>query len=159
VGDGNNMAHSLMLAAASLGSKITIVCPATHAPDKQILAAALEMAESTGAKIHVVHDPAAGVKGANAIYTDVWASMGQEEEAQERAKIFAGYQVNEALFAHAAPGAIFMHCLPAHRGQEVADGIIGSQRCVVFDQAENRMHIQKAIPLLGGKDSPGIFKE
>ena len=161
VGDGNNMAHSLMLAAASLGSTISIVCPATHAPSKEIAAAALEMAAGTGAKIHVVHDPVAGVKGANAIYTDVWASMGQEDEAQERAKIFAGYQVNEALFAHAAPDAIFMHCLPAHRGQEVADGIIGSHRCVVFDQAENRMHIQKAIllSLLGGKYSPGTFKE
>ncbi|HMC32460.1 MAG TPA: ornithine carbamoyltransferase, partial [Candidatus Angelobacter sp.] len=98
--------------------------------------------------IEITHDAVKAVTGANAIYTDVWASMGQEDEAAERAKIFVPYQVNEELFSHAAPDAYFMHCLPAHRGQEVTPGVIDSPRSIVFDQAENRMHIQKAILLL-----------
>src|SRR5262249_4126766 len=111
-------------------------------------ASAKRIARTTGGFLEITHDVTKAVTGANAIYTDVWASMGQEAEAAERAKIFAPYQVNEKLFAHAAPDAYFMHCLPAHRGEEVTAEVIDSPRSIVFDQAENRMHIQKAILLL-----------
>ena len=148
VGDGNNVAHSLMLAAASLGGKITVATPQGYAPNAEITAAACKLAKQTGAQVEIVEDPIQAVAGADAIYTDVWTSMGQEDEAEERTKIFAGYQVNEELMAHAAPHAVFMHCLPAHRGQEVTSNVIDSPRSVVFDQAENRMHVQKAILLL-----------
>ena len=109
---------------------------------------AIGIAATTGAHIEIIHDPLAAVSGADAVYTDVWTSMGCEAEAAEREKIFAGYQVNDELFAHAAPHAVFMHCLPAHREQEVSTSVIDSPRSVVFDQAENRMHVQKAILLL-----------
>jgi ornithine carbamoyltransferase len=148
VGDGNNVAHSLMLAAAALGTSISVATPQGYAPSPDITAAAKRIARTTGAIIDITHDAAKAVTGANAIYTDVWASMGQEDEAAERAKIFAPYQVNEKLFSHAAPNAYFMHCLPAHRGEEVTAEVIDSPRSIVFDQAENRMHIQKAILLL-----------
>ncbi|HLJ87298.1 MAG TPA: ornithine carbamoyltransferase [Candidatus Angelobacter sp.] len=148
VGDGNNMAHSLMLVAASLGSKLSIATPPHYAPSMDITAAAMELASETGAQVEVIEDPCAAVAGADAVYTDVWASMGQEDEAAERAQIFAPYQVNQALMAFAAPHALFMHCLPAHRGQEVAANVIDSPRSVVFDQSENRLHVQKAILLL-----------
>ena len=117
-----------------------------------MLAAAREIAAETGATIQVVNDPVEAVKGADAVYTDVWASMGQEAEIAERARIFAGFRVTPELFANAAPGAVFMHCLPAHRGEEVEAAVIDSPASVVFDQAENRLHIQKAIllQLLGG---------
>src|SRR5215471_16976797 len=153
VGDGNNVAHSLMLAAASVGSKLTIACPSGYAPDREITAAAKAIASETGAQIEIVRDPNEAVIGADAVYTDVWTSMGQENEAAERRKAFSPYQVNEALMALAAPHAIFMHCLPAHRGEEVAAKVIDSPCSVVFDQAENRMHVQKAIllSLLGGE--------
>jgi ornithine carbamoyltransferase len=152
VGDGNNVAHSLMLAAASLGSRISIATPAGYAPKKEITAAAQAIAVQTGAQIEIMRDPCEAVMGADAVYTDVWTSMGQEAESTERAKIFASYQVNEALMAQAAPHAVFMHCLPAHRGEEVAACVMDSPCSVVFDQAENRMHVQKAIllSLLGG---------
>ncbi|HEV3041470.1 MAG TPA: ornithine carbamoyltransferase [Candidatus Angelobacter sp.] len=148
VGDGNNVAHSLMLAAASLGAKFSIATPQGYEPHPQITSAALAIAATTGAQIELTHDPLAAVSGADAVYTDVWTSMGCEAEAAEREKIFAGYQVNDKLFAHAAPRAVFMHCLPAHREQEVSASVIDSPRSVVFDQAENRMHVQKAILLL-----------
>ena len=148
VGDGNNVAHSLMLAAASLGSSITLATPAGYAPNPEITAAALAIAATTGAKLELTEDPREAVSGADAIYTDVWTSMGQEDEAMERTAIFAPYQVNEALMSMAAPHAVFMHCLPAHREQEVTTGVIDSPCSVVFDQAENRMHVQKAILLL-----------
>jgi len=148
VGDGNNVAHSLMLAAASLGSSISLATPAGYAPDPEVTAAARAIAATTGAKVELTEDPCAAVSGADAIYTDVWTSMGQEEEASERNAIFAPYQVNEALMSMAAPHAVFLHCLPAHRGQEVTTGVIDSPCSVVFDQAENRMHVQKAILLL-----------
>ena len=148
VGDANNVAHSLMLTAACLGSRITVATPNGYKPDAHILSTALEIAAETGASIEVTHDVRAAVKGADAVYTDVWASMGQESEAVNRKKTFAPYQVNEELFAHAAPHAIFMHCLPAHRGDEVTDEVIDSSRSVVFDQAENRMHAQKAVMLV-----------
>src|SRR5690242_18238885 len=148
VGDGNNVAHSLMLTAAALGTSISIATPEGYEPNAEITAAAKRIGRTTGAFVEITNDAVKAVTGANAIYTDVWASMGQEDEAAERAKIFAPYQVNDELFALAAPHAIFMHCLPAHRGQEVTADVIDSARSVVFDQAENRMHVQKAILLM-----------
>jgi ornithine carbamoyltransferase len=148
VGDGNNVAHSLMLVAAALGTSISVATPKGYEPCPDIVAAAKRIGRTTGAIIEITHDAAKAVTGANAIYTDVWASMGQEAQAAERAKIFAAYQVNDELFAYAAPDAFFMHCLPAHRGEEVTASVIDSPRSIVFDQAENRMHIQKSILLL-----------
>jgi ornithine carbamoyltransferase len=148
VGDGNNVAHSLMLAAAALGTSISVATPKGYEPNPEMVAAAKRIGRTTGAIIDITHDAVKAVTGADAIYTDVWASMGQEDEAAERAKIFAPYQVNDELFAHAAPHAHFMHCLPAHRGEEVTASVIDSPRAIVFDQAENRMHIQKAILLM-----------
>lgn len=148
VGDGNNVAHSLMLAAAALGTSISVATPAGYEPNAEITATAKRIGRTTGAIIDITNDAAKAVTGADAIYTDVWASMGQEDEAAERARIFAPYQVNDQLFSHAAPHAYFMHCLPAHRGEEVAANVIDSPRSIVFDQAENRMHIQKAILLM-----------
>jgi ornithine carbamoyltransferase len=148
VGDGNNVAHSLMLAAACLGSTIRIATPSGYEPDEAIVSKAEEIAETTGATIEVLHDVNEAVSGVHAIYTDVWASMGQESEAATRKEIFGGYQVNEDLFTNADPSAVFMHCLPAHRGDEVTDEVIDSPRSVVFDEAENRLHVQKAIMLM-----------
>jgi ornithine carbamoyltransferase len=155
VGDGNNVAHSLLLTAACLGSKIRIATPKGFEPNEQIVADAFEIAEQTGAEIDILSDPHEAVRGVDAIYTDAWASMGQEDEADERARIFPPYQVNDELAAGAAPHAVFMHCLPAHRGEEITDSIIDSTRSVVFDQAESRLHAQKAILtlLLGGGKS------
>jgi len=148
VGDGNNVAHSLMLAAALLGSSITVATPVGFEPNLQIALKANEIARKTGAHIELSHDPVEAVCGADAVYTDVWASMGQEVEAESRRAVFAPFQVNEKVLAHAAPHAIFMHCLPAPRGDEVTAGVIDSPRAVVFDQAENRLHVQKAILML-----------
>ena len=148
VGDGNNVAHSLMLTAAALGTSISVATPEGYEPSTEMVAAAKRIARTTGAIIDITNDAQKAVTGADAIYTDVWASMGQESETAERAKIFAPYQVNESLFSYAAPHALFMHCLPAHRGEEVTAEVIDSPRSIVFDQAENRMHIQKAILLL-----------
>jgi ornithine carbamoyltransferase len=152
VGDGNNMAHSLLLAGAAMGSKVSIATPERYAPNPVIVTMAQAIAEETGATLRLLNDPRKAVAGADAVYTDAWASMGHEEEAEERAKVFSPYQVNAALFNLAKPHALFMHCLPAHRGSEVTDQIIDSPNSVVFDQAENRLHIQKAILvwLLGG---------
>jgi ornithine carbamoyltransferase len=153
VGDGNNVAHSLLLTCACLGSKIRVATPAGYGPNAQVLADAREIAEQTGAVIEILSNPRAAVEGVDAIYTDAWASMGQEHEAEKRAKIFPPYQMNEELVAGAAPHAVFMHCLPAHRGEEITDAVIDSERSVVFDQAEGRLHVQKAILylLLGGE--------
>jgi ornithine carbamoyltransferase len=148
VGDGNNVAHSLMLAAAALGTSIAVATPKGYEPDAGITELTRKIARSTGAIIDITNDPKRAVTGANAIYTDVWASMGQEAEAAKRKKIFTPYQVNAGLFALAAPDAFFMHCLPAHRGEEVTADVIDSPRSIVFDQAENRMHVQKAILLM-----------
>ena len=154
VGDGNNVAHSLLLTCASLGSQIRVATPKGYAPSPQIVAAAREIAEETGAEIHLLTDPHEAVAGADAIYTDAWTSMGQEKEESERAKIFPPYQVNSLLMAEAARHAVFMHCLPAHRGLEVTDAVMDSKQSVIFEQAENRLHVQKAILylLLGGGD-------
>ncbi|HZQ21423.1 MAG TPA: ornithine carbamoyltransferase [Terriglobales bacterium] len=148
VGDGNNVAHSLLLTCAALGSQIRISTPPGYEPDAQIVADAQSLAQETGAVIELISDPHAAVCGVDAVYTDVWASMGQEHEADDRASVFASYQVNHGLLANASPHALFMHCLPAHRGLEVTDEVIDSPRSVVFDQAENRVHVQKAILLL-----------
>ncbi|MGO9519201.1 MAG: ornithine carbamoyltransferase [Candidatus Korobacteraceae bacterium] len=145
VGDGNNVAHSLMLAAASLGATISVATPEGFEPSAAMTKAAKALAAISGGSVEVVHDPLDAVAGADAVYTDVWASMGQESEAEDRRKIFAPYQVNQNLFSCAARHAVFMHCLPAHRGDEVTEAVIDSPRSVVFDQAENRLHIQKAI--------------
>jgi len=152
VGDGNNVANSLMVTCACLGSSIRVATPKTHGPDPKLVAGALEIAKQTGATIELMHDPAAAVAGVDAVYTDAWASMGQEHEAKQRATIFAPYQVNRDLMAKAASGAAFMHCLPAHRGEEVTGAVIESERSLVYEQAENRLHVQKAILylLLGG---------
>lgn len=148
VGDGNNVAHSLMLAAASLGVTISIGTPRGYEPDAAITEAARDLASVSGSRVLVVNDPVEAVAGADAVYTDVWASMGQEDEAADRDKIFAPFQVNQKLFSRAAKHAVFMHCLPAHRGSEVAASVIDSPRSVVFEQAENRLHVQKSILVL-----------
>jgi ornithine carbamoyltransferase len=148
VGDGNNVAHSLLLTAACLGSNIIIACPPGYEPKPEIVGRALVIAARTGATIEITNDPMAAVAGADAVYTDVWASMGQEHESEQRRVIFAPYQVNESLMALAEPHAVFMHCLPAHRGEEVSAGVMDSPQSIVFDQAENRLHVQKAILLL-----------
>ena len=145
VGDGNNVAHSLLLTCACLGSSIRVATPAGYGPHSEIVADALEIARHTGASIELLEDPMAAVAGADAIYTDAWASMGQEYEAGQRAGIFPPYQVNERLMAEAASHAVFMHCLPAHRSQEVTDAVMDSERSVIFEQAENRLHVQKAV--------------
>ena len=152
VGDGNNVAHSLLLTCACLGSSIRIATPKGYAPNAQIVADARKIAKHTGAQIELLTDPNAAVAGVDAVYTDAWTSMGQEHEAAQRAGIFAPYQVNGELMAEAAPHAVFMHCLPAHRGEEVTDEVMDSENSVVFDQAENRLHVQKSILylLLGG---------
>jgi ornithine carbamoyltransferase len=154
VGDGNNVAHSLLLTCACLGSSIRVATPSGYEPNPQIVTDARKIAEETGAEILLLTDPHEAVAGADAVYTDAWTSMGQEKEEGQRANTFPPYQVNSELMAEAAPHAVFMHCLPAHRGLEVTDAVIDSQQSVVFEQAENRLHAQKAILylLLGGGD-------
>lgn len=151
-GDGNNVAHSLLLTCACLGSSIRIATPKDYGCNPQIVADAKKIAKQTGAQLEFLTDPQAAVAGVDAVYTDAWASMGQEEEADERARIFQPYQVNQKLMRQAASHAVFMHCLPAHRGQEVTDEVMDSENSVIFEQAENRLHVQKAILylLLGG---------
>ena len=148
VGDGNNVAHSLMLTAAALGSRFSLATPTGYEANKQIVKAAQKMAQRTGAMIEITNDPQAAVADADAVYTDVWASMGQESEASERDAIFRPYQVNRELMSHAGAKAVFMHCLPAHRGDEVTDEVLDSSCSIVFDEAENRMHVQNAILVL-----------
>jgi len=145
VGDGNNMAHSLLFGCAKTGIHISVASPEGYAPKEEIVKAAKEDARSTGSSIEILTDPAAAVRDADVVVTDVWASMGQEAEQAERARIFLPYQVNEKLVSHAAPDYIFLHCLPAHRGEEVAAEIIDGPHAVVFDEAENRLHVQKAV--------------
>ena len=152
VGDGNNVAHSLLLTCACLGSTIRIATPKGYSPKAQMVADARKIAKETGARIELLMDPHAAVAGVDAVYTDAWASMGQEQEAGQRAAIFPPYQVNRELIAEAAPHAVFMHCLPAHRGEEVTNEVMDSENSVIFEQAENRLHVQKSILylLLGG---------
>jgi ornithine carbamoyltransferase len=144
VGDGNNVAASLAQAAVMLGAAVRIASPDGFELPARICEGVTGLCRF-GASLDLLTDPVAGVRGADAVYTDVWASMGQENEATARHTIFAPYQVNEALMAHASPDALFMHCLPAHRGDEVTDAVIDAETSVVFDQAENRLHVQKAL--------------
>jgi ornithine carbamoyltransferase len=148
VGDGNNVAHSLMYCGAKLGAHVSVATPPGYEPDAGVVQRAQEDARATGSRIETGHDAAAAVKGAKVIYTDTWASMGQESEHDARVAVFRPFQVNAALMARAEPGAIFMHCLPAHRGEEVTDEVIDSPASVVFPQAHNRLHAQKAVLLL-----------
>ena len=141
VGDGNNVAHSWLLAAEKLPFRFTLACPEGFEPDRGIL----DSVVSAGAEVAVTHDPAEAVSGADAIYTDVWASMGQEAEAGARQDAFAAFQVNRELVARAKDDVVVMHCLPAHRGEEITDEVIEGPHSVVFDQAENRLHAQKAL--------------
>jgi ornithine carbamoyltransferase len=145
VGDGNNVAHSLMFAGALAGTHVTIACPNGYDPNPAALQLAREDAKGSGARIEVVHDAMQGVKDADVVYTDVWASMGQESEASARKAVFQPFQVNGKLMANAKKDAIFLHCLPAHRGEEVTDEVIDSPASAVFQQAENRLHAQKAV--------------
>ncbi len=145
VGDGNNVAHSLLLAGALAGMDVAVATPPGYEPIPQIAKRAAEIAEATGGSIEVTTDAVAAVTGTDVVYTDVWASMGQEREAEERRLIFAPYQLNTVLLARAADGAIVLHCLPAHRGEEITDEVIDGPRSVVWDQAENRLHTQKAL--------------
>ena len=145
VGDGNNVAHSLLLAGAMVGLSVRVAHPQGYAPDPAIVARANELGAGTGAEVTLTTDPIAGVSGADAVYTDVWASMGQEAEAEQRLAVFEPFRVTSELFAHAADDAVFLHCLPAHRGEEVTGEVIDGPRSVVWDQAENRMHTQKAL--------------
>jgi len=145
VGDGNNMCHSLLTIGARVGAHIRVATPAGYEPAADVVAEAKVVARQTSGKIELLHSPEEAVAGAQAVYTDVWTSMGHEEEAAARRAAFDGFQVNEALFSRAAKDAVFLHCLPAHRGLEVTDAVIDSPRSVVYDQAENRLHVQKAI--------------
>ncbi len=145
IGDGNNVAHSLIHLAGRLGMKLTVCTPPDYAPDPAIVRRGAELARTSGAEIHLSHDPQAAVKDASFLYTDVWASMGREDEAAERRSVFAPYQLNDTLL-RAAPGSVrILHCLPAHRGEEITAEVFESERSLVFDQAENRLHAQKAI--------------
>ncbi len=144
VGDGNNMANSLLLLAAVLGLRIRIGTPASHVPSPEVMKRALELAKESGASIHWSEDPGDAVHGADFVYTDVWISMGQEREAEQRREIFAAYQINERLLEN-APDAWVMHCMPAHRGEEITSAVLDGPRSLVYDQAENRLHVQKAI--------------
>ncbi len=145
IGDGNNVAHSLMLLAGKLGAHLFVATPESYRPDGRILQRAQELAAQSGGSIVLTVDPVEAARDADVIYTDAWASMGQESQAETRRRIFAPYQVNTALFSHARRDALFMHCLPAHRGEEVTDEVIDSPNSVVFEEAENRLHVQKAI--------------
>jgi ornithine carbamoyltransferase len=148
VGDGNNVCHSLMLTGAQLGANVTIATPRGYSPDIEIVTLARDMAAANGGEIRLLQDPQAAVENADAVYTDVCVSMGFEHESTKRAPIFRPFQVNDALMQKAAPNAVFMHCLPARRNAEVTDAILDGPQSIVFDQAENRMHAQKALLLL-----------
>lgn len=145
LGDGNNVAHSLMIAAAKVGMDFSLGCPQGYEPEPSVVEAAQNIAEETGAKIIITNDPVEAVKDADIIYTDVWASMGQESEQQQRLLAFKHFQVNDQLVKHAKDDYYFLHCLPAHREEEVTAAIIDGEHSVVFEQAENRLHVQKAL--------------
>ncbi|QEY31962.1 ornithine carbamoyltransferase [Synechococcus sp. RSCCF101] len=152
VGDGNNVAHSLVLAGALLGVNVTLACPQGYDPDAALMERAGVLAQSNGCRVQVVREPLEAVRGAHALYTDVWASMGQEEEQAIREKAFRGYCLDETLLSEADARAIVLHCLPAHRGEEISAGVMEGEASRVFDQAENRLHAQQALlaALMGG---------
>ncbi|MGG3999389.1 ornithine carbamoyltransferase [Anoxybacillus kestanbolensis] len=145
IGDGNNMAHALMLAAAKVGMHCVVASPKGYEPKEAIVKEAKQIANESGATIVVTNDPYEAIADADVVYTDVWASMGQEAEANERMHIFAPFQVNEALVQQAKQDFIFLHCLPAHRGEEVTEGVIDGKQSYIFQQASNRLHAQKAL--------------
>jgi ornithine carbamoyltransferase len=145
VGDGNNVAHSLLIAAGVTGIDLRMACPKGHGPDQSIVDHVLGLADQSGGRIQILEDPEKAVSGANVIYTDVWISMGQEREAEEKRRLFSGFQINKYLLEMAQPNALIMHCLPAHRGEEITEDVLEGANSVVFDQAENRLHVQKAI--------------
>ena len=145
VGDGNNMANSLMIICSKLGVDVAIATPAAYAPQAAYVSWAKENAKAAGSSVTITTDIAEALRGADAVYTDVWASMGMEAETEKRARDFADYQVNSAVLKLAKPDAIFLHCLPAHRGSEVTDEVMDGPQSVVFDEAENRLHAQKAV--------------
>ncbi len=145
IGDGNNVVHSWLQGAAKMGVHFTLACPEGYEPDPAVLKRSLEEAKETGARLAVTHDAGAAAKGADVLYTDVWASMGQEEEHARRLRDFEAFQLDRSLVEQAAPDVLVMHCLPAHRGEEITAEVIDGPRSIVFDQAENRLHVQKAI--------------
>ncbi|MFA6358126.1 MAG: ornithine carbamoyltransferase [Candidatus Omnitrophota bacterium] len=145
IGDGNNVCNSLLFAASKTGMNINVATPKGYAPSAEVISQAQVFAQDSGSKIAVFDDPVGAVKGSQVVYTDVWASMGQEEEISKRKIIFKDFQINAKLLSNAASDFIVMHCLPAHRGEEITDEVMDSKNSVVFDQAENRMHVQKAI--------------
>ena len=145
IGDGNNMVHSLMYGGAKVGMHVTCACPAGYEPDPEVVAAARADGAATGARMDIVRDPKEAVRGADILYTDVWASMGQEAEYEKRVRDFKGYQINAELVSMANPDCIVMHCLPAHRGDEITDDAADGRHSVLWDEAENRLHAQKAI--------------
>ncbi|MDF2633785.1 MAG: Ornithine carbamoyltransferase [Pelosinus sp.] len=148
IGDGNNMVNSLLQACAKVGMNISIATPKGYEPDAAIVAEALTDAAVTGSKIEICEDPFLAAKDADVLYTDVWASMGKEIEQEDRREVFAHYQINQEVMNVAKPDAIVLHCLPAHRGEEITEDVLESKHSVVFDQAENRLHVQKAIMVL-----------
>jgi ornithine carbamoyltransferase len=160
VGDGNNVCHSLMLTGAQLGANVTVATPRGYSPDIEIVTLARDIAQANGCEVRLLQDPQIAVEGADAVYTDVCVSMGFEHESTKREPIFRPFQVNEALMRKAAPHAVFMHCLPARRNAEVTDQVIDGPQSIVFDQAENRMHCQKALLLLllGGLANTASFQ-
>ncbi len=147
IGDGNNVAHSLIEICVKTGVDISLACPKGYEPDKKIVKSAIEDAKKIGSKIEILSDPQKAAKDADVLYTDVWASMGQEKEHKKRLKIFKDYQLNKKLLKSAKPDALVMHCLPAHRGEEITEDVLEGANSVIFDQAENRLHTQKAVML------------
>lgn len=145
IGDGNNVAHSLIEICAKTGIDISLACPKGYEPDKKIVRSAIEDAKKNGSKIEISSNPQKAAKDADVLYTDVWASMGQEKEHKKRLKIFKDYQLNKKLLKAAKPDALVMHCLPAHRGEEITEDVLEGTNSVIFDQAENRLHTQKAV--------------
>ena len=145
IGDGNNMAHSLLYGCAKAGMDIAVATPKNYEPDSEIVENAKEDAKQSGSSVLVTYDPEEAMANADVVCTDTWVSMGQEDEKAERVKIFRDYQINGALFAKSKEDSIFIHCLPAYRGYEVTDDVIDGPRSVIFDEAENRLHAQKAV--------------
>ncbi len=145
VGDGNNTCHSLIHVASKLGAHMTVCTPEGYEPNSKVVNEAMKTGQETGSEITILNDPIEATEGADAIYTDVWASMGQEDETEERSAVFGDYQVDETMMNRAADNALFMHCLPAHRGAEVTTAVMDSDQSVVYDIAENRLHVQKAV--------------
>ncbi len=160
IGDGYNMANGLLFGASKIGLNITVATPEAYKPTKEVMALTMEFAEESGARVRWTTDPQDALRGADVVYTDVWTSMGQEAENAVRREAFRDYQLNERLMHSAPERTLIMHCLPAHRGEEITDGVVDSPHSIVFDQAENRMHAQKAILawLMGGVELPGTPK-